>query len=73
MWMFMNKNWEILRMFTESIRESKNPNPYPNPSYSICFAHSCISSVQLLWNSAISSSDSSQPHFLFLVHPGINS
>ena len=38
---------EILRCLQNQIRESKNPNPYPNPnpSYSICFAHSCISSA----------------------------
>ena len=73
MWMFMYKNWGNIKNVYRVEFESKNPNPYPNSSYSICFVHSCISSVQLLWNSAISSSDSSQPLFLFLVHPGINS
>lgn len=71
--MFMCKNRGNIKNVYRIEFESKNPNPYPNSSYSMCFEHSCISSVQLLLNSAISSSDSSRPHFLFLVHPGINS
>ena len=48
------------------------PQKVDHVNRATCFAYSCMSSVQLVRNSAISSSGSCGRHF-FLIHSGINS